>query len=129
MGRKKVLSLDFDGVIHSYVSGWSGADQINDPPVPGALRFLAEAVDEFDVAIFSTRNVQPNAIPAMQNWLLQHFTDYYGGVEDYAKDTLAKIRFPMEKPPAFVGIDDRILTFEGLFPSMETLKNFRPWNK
>jgi hypothetical protein len=28
-----------------------------------------------------------------------------------------------------VGIDDRVLTFEGKFPSVETLKNFKPWNK
>lgn len=42
---------------------------------------------------------------------------------------LLNIRFPKTKPSAFVGIDDRVLTFNGAFPDMETLKNFRPWNK
>ena len=42
-GGKLILCLDFDGVIHSYSSGWKGADVIPDPPVPGALRFIADA--------------------------------------------------------------------------------------
>lgn len=29
---KPILCLDFDGVIHSYASGWKGADVIPDPP-------------------------------------------------------------------------------------------------
>lgn len=129
MSKKKILSLDFDGVIHSYTSGWSGADIIKDPPVPGAIEFITYAVDEFDVNIFSTRNTQPGAIPAMKSWLLQHLIIYYAGVEDYARDTLSKINFPLNKPAAFVGIDDRIILFEGIFPSMERLKSFKPWNK
>ena len=29
---KPILCLDFDGVVHSYTSGWKGADVIPDPP-------------------------------------------------------------------------------------------------
>ena len=32
--RKPILCLDFDGVIHSYISGWKGADVIPDPLKP-----------------------------------------------------------------------------------------------
>jgi hypothetical protein len=34
----------------------------------------------------------------------------------------------MEKPPAFVGIDDRVLTFKGVWPTVEEIQNFKPWN-
>ena len=129
MSRKKLLSLDFDGVIHSYNSKWTAAHEIPDPPVPGAIEFLTIAVDEFEVAIFSTRNTHSGAIPAMKTWLLMYLTQYYGGVEEYAQDTLSKISFPLVKPPASVGLDDRIILFEGEFPSVERLKSFKPWNK
>ena len=52
---KPILCLDFDGVIHSYANGWKGAHVIPDPPVPGAISFLLNALDPFNVAIFSSR--------------------------------------------------------------------------
>ena len=63
---KPILCVDFDGVIHSYASGWKGADAIPDPPVPGAMEFLREALRHFRVSIFSSRSNQPGGIAAMQ---------------------------------------------------------------
>jgi hypothetical protein len=74
----------------------------------------------WDVAIFSNRNYDPNGPKAMREWLIKH------GLEEA---WVARIRFPKEKPQAFIGLDDRILTFVGKFPSDETLENFKPWNK
>jgi hypothetical protein len=123
MGRP-ILSLDFDGVIHSYTSKWAGADVIPDPPVPGAIAFLREATKHFRVCIYSTRSATEAGREAMAGWL-----GVWAARDDGDLDWLRRIEFPETKPPALVGIDDRILTFEGEWPSMERLLSFKPWNK
>jgi hypothetical protein len=120
-GRKPILCLDFDGVCHSYVSGWKGAAVIPDPPVMGMWEFLAAALHEFEVDIFSSRSNQVGGILAMKDWFEQH-------CPEWAKWTLKELKFPTEKPPALVGIDDRVLTFTGTWPNIDALRNFEPWN-
>ena len=117
---KSILSLDFDGVCHSYTSGWQGADNIPDPPVDGLFEFLNEAVEEFDIHIFSTRSQQEGGIDAMIDWFSEHDDD--SGVIEF-------LSFPTEKPPAKVGLDDRVLTFTGDWPDVQDLVDFEPWNK
>lgn len=50
---KPILCLDFDGVIHSYTSGWKGADVIPDPVVPGFFEKAEEYAQHFKLVIFS----------------------------------------------------------------------------
>src|SRR6516162_4169866 len=69
---KPILCLDFDGVIHSYTSGWKGADVIPDPPVPGALLFMYEAQEHFTVAVFSSRSNQPHGVYAMKKYIRKY---------------------------------------------------------
>ena len=42
MDYKPTVVFDFDGVIHSYTSGWKGVAEIPDPPVPGIGEAIAE---------------------------------------------------------------------------------------
>jgi len=56
---KLILCLDFDGTIHSYNSGWQGADIISDEPVPGAFDFIRDVMASFDVLIHSARSGLP----------------------------------------------------------------------
>jgi hypothetical protein len=124
---KPILCLDFDGVIHSYTSGWKGADVIPDPPVYGAGDFIRRALRDFRVAIFSSRSNQTGGVQAMQEWCRFNFA----GVGDTAKHPtfVDEIEWPTEKPAAFVTIDDRAITFTGVWPSIDSLKSFKPWNK
>lgn len=123
---KPILCVDFDGVIHSYTSGWKGARRIPDPPVDGALDFLAAALlDGWDVVIHSSRARYFGGITAMRAWLREHS----GNQWDTMGVSLCDVRFTRWKPSAVVTIDDRAVTFTGIWPSMESLHRFRPWNK
>ena len=123
---KPILCLDFDGVIHSYASGWKGANVIPDPPVPGAFAFIRRADKHFDVQVYSSRSGQLGGIEAMRRWFAEH--DQYV-TQEALPDLLGIISFPTAKPSAFLTIDDRALPFDGTWPPMKTLKEFKPWNK
>lgn len=125
--KKPILCLDFDGVVHSYLTPWKGADVIPDPPVDGAVAFMLEALQHFDVVIFSSRSNQTGGLKAMQRWLYKHS----GGAwyESPAGPGLEDVRFVTEKPPALVTLDDRALTFTGQWPAVQDLLKFQPWNK
>lgn len=115
---KPILLIDFDGVIHSYVSGWQGADVANDPPVEGAGRFIHRALEYFDVYIYSSRSRQPGGEDCMREYLFRHFGQI-----------AFKVAYPLQKPAAFMTIDDRCFCFEGTWPDVQTLREFKPWNK
>lgn len=134
---KPILCLDFDGVIHSYTSGWKGATTIPDPPVPGAFEFIEQALEWFDVQIFSSRTGQwedrdsglqrVTGESAMMDWCLHWAIEKLGPIR--GRGVFHSLSFPSRKPSAFVTLDDRALTFNGLWPSVETLRSFKPWNK
>ena len=128
---KKLLCLDFDGVLHSYSSGWQSADRIPDPPVEGALAFLVRASERFALAIFSSRSHQDGGIEAMQSWLRDHLLDDLGWTRGAASRFVDGIAWPIHKPPAHLSIDDRALSFNGDWSryDLDELETFRPWNK
>jgi hypothetical protein len=124
MAHKKTLVLDFDGVLHSYSSGWGGHEVVADPPVPGAMAFLYDALKSFKVCIFSSRSSTPQGIEAMQMWVAKHAKPLFF---DYGQPWWLQIEWPVNKPAAHVTIDDRAITFDGNWPSMAELVGFKPW--
>ena len=114
---KKTVVFDFDGVIHSYTSGWQGIDNIPDPPVPGIEEALKEIHDAgYEVVIVSTRCSEALGLFAINTWLEYH------GLFQYV-DKILK-----EKPPAIVYVDDRAICFDGKPENLlEQIKLFKPW--
>jgi hypothetical protein len=125
---KPILVLDFDGCLHSYSSGWKGASVIPDPPVPGAMRFVAEAVNHFTVQIFSSRSGDPDGISAMQAYMVRNLVAEFQGD---GLDIAELIGYPTVKPAAFLTIDDRAILFDGNWSALDpkALLKFKPWNK
>lgn len=140
---KPILVLDFDGVCSNYSSGWQGIDNIPDPPVEGLFEFLYKAREHFDIQIYSSRSHQEGGIEAMMEWFIVHspiscFTyspnntlNFWkqSSVDGSRTDLILSLGFPTEKPPAMVTLDDRALTFTGVWPDIDSLRNFKPWNK
>lgn len=135
---KKILCLDFDGVIHRYDSGWKGATIIPDPPVDGVFQFIYEALEHFDVCIFSSRSSSPEGIEAMKEWMKKWEDETWnqsgGSSQQWTHQNPCsylcnRVTWSVTKPSAFVTIDDRAITFTGTWPDMESLKLFKPWNK
>lgn len=121
LANRKTIVVDFDGVIHAYTSGWKGATVIPDPPVAGALVWLAAASERFQLAIWSARSREKGGVEAMRDWLTAH---------GLPAEVLALIAFPRGgKPAAHVYLDDRGWCFEGVFPGLEALDAFEPWHR
>lgn len=128
--KKPILCLDFDGVIHSYTSGWQGAGVANDPPVAGASEFLHEATKHFRVAIYSSRSKSFGGRACMKRYMCRHFDQMLTFSPDHRMDFLyEELSYPWFKPSAFLTIDDRAITFLGEWPTIDAMKSFQPWNK
>jgi hypothetical protein len=137
MSFKSVICLDFDGVIHSYTSGWEGADVVSDGPVHGAMAAILEyQAAGFEVAVYSSRSSSAHigGIQAMRSaifqWMHAHILEIHGteNMKLVTKATDA-IVYPREKPAAFVTIDDRGIQFKGVWPSAKEIEDFKPWYK
>ena len=147
MAFKPILSIDFDGVIHGYQSGWKGAHVIPDPPVPHAIPWLLRMLDAgFEVAIFSSRSKSLRGRWAMKRWLGNQIREHWeiGNSSSYpsfveaecwadAYNIHRKFSWPWFKPSALITIDDRALTFNGDWKdpayTPEAIRAFKPWNK
>ena len=114
---KQTVVFDFDGVIHSYTSGWKGPAIIPDPPVPGIKEAIAEIrAAGYEVVVVSSRCAVYDGIQAMISYLRKH-----GIVVDDIR---------VEKPPAVVYIDDRAICFDGNSAALlGKIQTFKPWNK
>jgi len=154
---KPIIVLDFDGVIHSYKSGWKGASVIDDDVNPGAIEFILKARKTYQVAILSSRSHQWGGKRAMKKWLKQKLkewierksdnyhthTDWINasklaefnpgmepwGIEmnEWADGVIHSIKWPWFKPPAKLTIDDRAMQFCGTFPEIDWVDNFKPF--
>lgn len=91
---QRALCIDFDGVLHSYVSGWQGHTVIPDDPIPGAVQSCHALIEAgWKLYVLSSRSeLRPVAA-----WLAEHC---------FPPMTLTRV-----KPIAVAYIDDRGIRF------------------
>ena len=108
------ICLDFDGVVHSYTSGWQGKLIINDPPVAGTKEAIDKLRMDYEVKIYSTRCDSEEGQEAIKRWLWKY---------DIVVDEVCA-----HKPPAIIYIDDRGLQFNGDWDkTIADVHNFHHW--
>jgi hypothetical protein len=121
---RKIISIDFDGVIHDYVKGSYNGDStvIPNSPVPGAIKWLSSLINDgrFFVVIYSARSKVLGFEEALYDWLKLN------GLEE---ELIHKIAVCTTKPPAFLFIDDRNWRFNGKFPSVKDILSFKAWHE
>lgn len=112
-----ILCLDFDGVIHDYRRGWQDGEIYGDL-TPGFWEWAVEAQKYFQLVVYSSRSKDKNGELDMTRWLI-----------DQGWPDVIKLTFAHEKPPAFLTIDDRALTFKGNWADFDPqgLRDFKPW--
>ena len=115
MSYKPTVVFDLDGVIHSYTSGWKGASEIPDPPVPGMRKVIDELRERgYKVVVVTTRCIGPEGMGAVKRYLKENRIE--------VDDVLA------EKPPAICYVDDRAICFDGSTDGLiEKILNFKSW--
>lgn len=118
-GEKKIVAIDFDGVLHDYHGEWSPPTVFLGGPYKGAFTFLESVVHTEDLVavIFSARLKYDGAKEAILSWMEKH---------GCPEDIRTKLHFSAVKPSFHILIDDCAFPFEGSYPDPSVLRAFKP---
>lgn len=113
--RKKTISIDLDGVLNTYAGSKDYKEDYIMPPREGAYDFLKALHENFDIEIFTVRDVK-----LTNSWLSQNNLARF----------VVKVT-NIKNPFSTIILDDRALNFDGDFnKSLSEIKNFKPhWKK
>lgn len=110
------IAFDFDGVINSYVSGWTGIDLVVDEPVKGIIDFIKDCQKTYkEVAIFSSRCCSSLGIETIDNYLKKYgvnINTYLNEIDD-----------------TYILVDDRAIDYTKVNDIVAYLSTFDSWVK
>lgn len=111
----RVILVDFDGVINSYISGFTNDSDIPDPPIDGAQDYIARLRRQYRVVVFSTRARTTEGTAAVKGWLSKYSIE---------TDGITAIKIP-----CWLMIDDRAINFGGKWDSemLKKIDEFQTW--
>jgi len=103
---KQTIMIDLDGVLNKYTK----YEKDSIPEIrEGAKEFLEKLSEDYELVLFTTRNMKMSV-----KWLLDN------GIDNYFKDATNI------KLPAYIYLDDRAVQFNGDYD--EILKSIREFN-
>ena len=114
----KTVVFDFDGVIHSYSSGWHDGQtswEIFDPPTVGIREVIKKLRENgWSVVVVSARCSSLFGRIAIKKWLKKY---------DITVDAVLR-----DKIPAKCYVDDRAVCFDGEASNLfESITHFKSW--
>ena len=113
----KTIAVDFDGVLHSYITPWVAPHIIPDPPVEGAVEWWNRIAYEYDAYVLTTRAQTMGGIAAIRRWM-----------KKYGFYVSPNLTITATKFAASIYVDDRGYRFTGdNFPSVEYIQNASRW--
>lgn len=124
--NRKTLCVDFDGVLHAYTSPFTADHVIADGPMPGAMDWLYEVTETYDIAVYSARCATARGRDAVERAIASWVYDAFG--QPVTADIMRRVMVVEHKPPCWALIDDRCIPFRGTFPSLDqiaTMEAFR----
>ena len=99
----------------------------------GFFEWAIKANELFTLIVYSSRSKDLNHQTEMVNWIRDKYVAWY--IESIFNETIPSFaelfQFAHEKPPAFLTIDDRAITFNGDWNDAQfdpsALIAFKPW--
>jgi len=121
---KRILEVEFDGVIHNDSDSGFNPALVSGPPVEGAFAWLDGAKDLFTIVITSDRLWARGGLRSIKRWLKR---------QGWPSDKLGDpefLNFPLYKLASFAYVGDSVVSFDGkAFPDPEGLTRMKRWTK
>lgn len=120
--EKRIICIDFDGVIHDYSNGWQGEDVFGQM-IPNADTGTSVLKKKgWTIIIFTTRKKTDK----LEKWLNEHNISY-----DYINENPSQPGNTSGKIIADVYLDDRGICFRGRWDSwlVRDIIDFEPWQE
>jgi len=120
---KRILEVEFDGVIHNDSDSGFNPALVSGPPVEGVFAWLDAAKDLFTIVITSDRLWARGGLRSIKRWLKR---------QGWPSDKLGDpefLNFPLYKLSSFAQVGDSAIKFAGEFPDPEQMTKMKRWNK
>ena len=115
--KKKIVAIDFDGVIHNAHQGW-GDGTCYGNPLPGTIEAIKELATKYSIVIF-TAKAKPDRPLVNGKTGTELVKEWFGkyNLLDYIDNITS------EKPRAELYIDDNGYRFENWDDTLKFIKN------